>query len=164
MFCIFFCCRFFFFCLFSFIKLPPHTQRFDAGAQSLGRCLAAARGARRIQEAPVGAVLDNDSLPVESGTLRVAAPPSLSSADDPGSLAVGSQEDTHTHINTHTYVHTRTHIQTKKKRTKTKHQLPLPSGAPLGDLPGGSRRQASSRLGTALSLWPSLRVPPEPRW
>lgn len=64
--------------LFSFTKLLPQTPRFCGRAQSLGECSAAAHGAHRIQEALVGAVLENHLFPVESGTSVSPVPPAFS--------------------------------------------------------------------------------------
>ena len=95
----------------------------------------------------MGAVLENDTFPVESGTLRLTTllpPCSLSSSGGPGFLAVGSQEEK----------------KKKKKRKKRKPLLPKLGRVPLGDLwGGGSGWQTLSRLALARSLLLSLRVP-----
>lgn len=68
--------------------------------------------AHTVQEALVGAVVENDTFPVESGTLRLTAPLppcSLSSSGGPGFLAVGGQED-----------------EKKKKRKKGKKETTAP--------------------------------------
>lgn len=80
--------------------------------------------AHTVQEALVGAVVENDTFPVESGTLRLTAllpPCSLSSSGGPGFLAVGGQED---------------EKKKKEKREKRKPLLPQLGRVLLGGLWG----------------------------
>lgn len=70
----------FFVCLFLCFFPLQNSLHTPSGSVVGHRVWASAqqqRGAHRIQEALVGAVLDNDLLPDESGMLRLTAPPSL---------------------------------------------------------------------------------------
>lgn len=97
----------------------------------------------------MGAVVENDTFPVESGTLHLTAllpPCSLSSSGGPGFLAVGGQEDEKK--------------KKKKKGKKGNHCSPSWVGSSLeacGAVALGDR--PSPRLALARSLLLSLRAP-----